>query len=273
MPDETTGISEKARDIRPRLLFHGTDSEAGMFIESHGLLAEGVDATLTPSIEIAMYYGESGILTMWYPLKGESKRDYPELAVPTAVLSEENRTKIRNQIKDTTNLSPERKENLLDFITRRARTFLPLSRLGAIINLTEEAEGLFHSWDGSKKMDSLEDYETPSIGRRLDFLNEYVNNKDEIVGNLEKILNKAKIEYFIPEINNKSLAEDIVRAKFEHYLMYFGLLLSRARKISFAHNRSITKDLSVLEQLHFNEPVYERYRQMLVSGAKRLLEQ
>lgn len=172
---------------------------------------------------------------------------------PTQVITEDQRKEITAGIEAAD--FPD-KVNILEFV-KAARTILPPSRLVAI--------GTFPRTD-KRKLYELAHNED------LDFLKRYAYEHEDLVKDVEGVLEDIQFKFFDPKFNIRLLAEDVVHAWVEHRLLYIGYNLKRSRqdvdepyfrkdieRFNYEHY------LKKLQEVQFQEPVYERYRNMLIS--------
>lgn len=259
MTEINSGIAEQQAIRRERLLYHGsTRVEAARLIAEHGLLADKV--TLTPVLELAMDYARGGeTLTCWYPKRGEhSGMGSLGPTQPTTPLTEDQRAEIKAKIEQS-DVGNDVKQSYLGIVDR-ARTFLPNTRLGAIVTPGSNIE-----W---AKLSSF------NLSRMEDYLKKYVSNREAMVSQKEELLRKAKKIIFIdPKLNIGQLADDMVRTEVEHYLLNIGynLRLAKNRKedVSGDIKYILESYLEELQSVQFQEPEYERYRKMLVSSISK----
>lgn len=255
MAEEVLNLPESTTNTRPQLLFHGTRGSREELIAEYGLVAN--TRTLTPNLELAFKdSSDTGIVTCWKPLKGDVSKDRE----PTLPISDEQRAEI---IEGVLKSDLPDKEGVVEFV-KTAKTILPPSRLIAI--------GTFPNANKWQL-----DLHSPS--RDQDFLKRYTNNHEELVRSVEKVLGNIRIKFFDPTFNNRLLAEDIVHAWVEHLLLHIGSNLKKDQqdmdKEYFAKDSErflIDSYLKDLQEVRFREPVYERYRNMLISQISTFLQ-
>lgn len=266
MPEESIATKERTTSVRPGLLFHGTSGfpVTEQLITEHGLLASTY--TLTPKCEIALDHvtGSPGFLTFWYPTKKEIQRMSMHATWPSTLLPDETREEMRRKVEES-DLHDFYKKGALGIIDQ-AKTMLPASKLGAIAALSSNDI----SWLNLK----LPAYQSG-------FLENYTTRFDDLVDDVQKVLDRAEVKVFDPSLNNKVLSEHIVQTEAEHYLLGIGENLAFA-KADEKRDKPITpkeqkeaefiKQLEELRGVQFQEPPYERYRTMLISGLESYLD-
>lgn len=250
---EGTSTPETIEVSRPKLLYHGTANRYDDLFREHGLFANR--HTLTTSLELALDKAPgSSLLTCWYPKKMEIEQMRYSSTMPAIPLSEEKKNQILEEI-NKKQLDPDWKD-IYAGVVNRAKTLLPNSSLGAIIKLDHRSRINFEGLLPSKEPN---------------FLLNYVKRKEVFVANIEKALNDLEVTFFNPDLNRRRLAEDIVRTELEHYLLEYGRSLTELRKESKPYldpqqeQKRWTAALQELQGVNFQEPVYERYRQNLIS--------
>lgn len=270
MPEESVESKEKeiAGSTRVRLLFHGTNAETQEnidvrkgFIAEYGLLAN--KHTLTQSIETALVYAKGGfcLLTFWYPAKNEVQKISVGSTLPSNPIPDKSREEIRDRIK---------KSDLHDFykqeylrIVENTKTILPASRLGAIATLRYNHSSQYAEW-----------FNMSSLSHKDDFLRKYTLALEDLIGDTQKVLDSGDVKFFDPSLNSRKLAEDINRTELEHYLSKIGLNLRYAQHDAQKKAKpfqpkertdaELAKELEKLREVRFVEPLYERYRSILV---------
>lgn len=248
MPDEALISPESITNTRPQLLFHGTRGSREELIAEYGLLAN--TRTFTPNLELAFKdSSDTGIVTCWKPLKGDVSKGRE----PTLPISDEQREDI---IEGVLKSDLPGKEEVVEFV-KAAKTILPPSRLIAI--------GTFPNADKNQ----LYLY-SPSNAQ--DFLKRYTTDHEGLVRSVEGVLGNIRIRFIDPAFTTRLLAEDVVHAWVEHGLLGIGSRLKRAReemdKEYFKKDEEVFllgSYLKDLQDVHFQEPIYERYRNMLIT--------
>lgn len=258
---------------RPNLFFHGTNGTRAEFLEQHGLLAS--KPTLTTSLEIAARYGVSGgekmgrpdaipMITFWYPEKQEVYRSTPQLTNPTTPVSPGEKQDLARTIIDS-DMQDKEKQQVLEFI-KEAQLILPPARLGAAILVTEQANQQIMDFQRQFDEDGLE---------------KYVGNKDQLVANAKEILANTKTVFLRTDKTVDQLAEDVVKTGVEHQLLTIGNGIQKAVN-GISENdpaysqrerfkRVWEKERQRLSKINFAEPVYDRYRKLLVYRFDQLL--
>ncbi|MCL5114077.1 MAG: hypothetical protein M1372_02830 [Patescibacteria group bacterium] len=260
MEDTGANSTKEAQSfVGTRLYFHGTSLiQPASLIPEYGLLAR--TATLTPFLEIAQdhVFSNESLLTFWYPERGEVIKPVLSGTAPSVHFPDSLRAEITERIQNS-DLDDFYKKTLLEKV-KETTTYLPPSRLRAIAVVTDASVG-----DLSNEL-PIDD---PMI------LSKYVNSKDVLIQNLMRKLGKMKIIFLDPELGPRKLAEDMLRTTLEHYLLLIGLEVSYAKKYDKpelqANQAALKQKLDQLRKVKFEEPVYERYRQMLVSALSNLV--
>lgn len=255
MPDEALISPESITSTKPQLLFHGTRGSREELIAEYGLLANTY--TLTPNLELAFKdSSDTGIVTCWKPLKG----DVSKKGEPTQVISDDQKAEMIAGISEA---DFPGKAMILEFV-KAAKTVLPPSRLVAI--------GTF------PRADKWQLYQH-SPSKDPNFLKRYTNEHDELVRSVEGVLGNIRIKFFDPTFTNRLLAEDVVHAWVEHKLLGIGFRLKRSKwdmdKPYFKKDEErfgFDLDLKELQDVRFQEPVYERYRNILISQISSFLQ-
>lgn len=136
-------------------------------------------------------------------------------------------------------------------IIAQARTYLPGERLRAVARVNPgpggtHLEGIFP-----------EDSD--------DFIRFYHENKDDLAGRVGSALDKMEIEFIDPELNKDILTQDIIKTYVEHNL-------SNLARYGNTTKKGLEGNIRILEEASFDDPVWERYRRMLVSRFQRRLQ-
>lgn len=258
---------------RPNLFFHGTNGTRAEFLQEHGLLAS--KPTLTTSLEIAARYGVSGgermgrpdaipVVTFWYPDKHEVYRPTPQLTNPTTSVSPEGKQDLARAIIDSA-IPGKEKQQILEFV-KEAQLILPSARLGATILVSEQAN--------QQIMDFQHEFDEDGLER-------YVRNKDQLIAKAKEILANTKTIFLRADKTVDQLAEDVVKTGVEHQLLTIGTELQKVtdgiRSDDPVYNERDRvksfweRERKHLSELHFTEPVYERYRKSLITRTGQLL--
>ena len=254
-------VTERASELGPRVYFHGsTRPKVNEFMAEYGLLASGIP-TLAPTLELASDFtgmGARNYLTFWYPKKGEIQDRFPQSTKPRTPISDDERKRIALQIENSGLDDIVRQD--YSRIVQEAQVILPPGRLGAIATLRYG------------DMENLASF-LPSGDRRI--ISAYLSDKEGLTQRLRDLLDGMDFKFFNPSMDSNKLAGDIIKTGLEHYLL--GIKTSMA---SFQHSTGrakevtgldLEKDLNFLEGVVFQEPVYERFRGMLVSSLRRTI--
>lgn len=234
---------------RPHLLFHlsGFGEDAVEPMIKFGLLAKS--PTLTPRLDIATHYASGDILTFWYPMNGEVTHLLTEdTSTPTRVVTNEMKQTI---LEDIEHLNMDQwTKTAYTKIIEGARTYLPGKRLRAVakIPLTQPSRlELLFPEDSDK------------------FISLYTQNGPELREKVKAEIENMNIDFLDPTLTREILADDIVRTYVEHNLLTIGKYPGDNRQI-------LEKNLQVLGNGSFEDPVYERYRTMLVARLQKRLQ-
>lgn len=242
---EASKTQEVVAQKRPRLLFHvsGIGETALEPMKKFGLVANR--ATLTPRLDIGTYYSAGDCLTFWYPERGEVDHGREaRVETPTTELPEHMRGQMLDYISkmdiDDFFKNPQKR------FVEQAKTYLPGERLRAV------AKGrVFY-------LESI----FPQESSR--FISWYMKEGKEMTKEVREALDDMNIVFLDPTLNKAILADDIVRTYVEHNLSEVGDYKRDSK-------RSLEKKLKTLEEASFEDPVYERYRKMIISGIQRKL--
>lgn len=254
MAEEISKIPERVTGIRPGLLYHGT---AGNFELKKELMSEyGLIAsipTLTPSLELALDYASGGVenlLTFWYPKKKDVLNRGSKSIRPKIPIAETDKDAIigniqRSQIPDIS------KAMLIDS-ARSATALLPSSRLGAVALLDFPQSVALR---------------TQLLPHDRNFLHIYSTKQADLSKGMQAILDETKIYFFAQDLDTQRLAVDMVKTDLEHYLLDLGQRVNLLKEKSNNTNKDRAdwqEMLLVLQSTHLPEPIYERYRQLLI---------
>lgn len=247
-----------------RLFFHGTTLDSAQLIKEHGLFASAV--TLTPSLEMVLKEytaNEDSILTFWRPEKGEVFGNL-KFAMPNKRISPEERSAISEAL-DKQDMGLDRRRKLLEILDE-ATSILPLSRLEAIIKMSKLVRFRLLGLRGSFY----------SIAMR------YSNEKNKLLKEVKSALENAEVLFLKPGKTIGDLASDIVKSAVEHELLMTGYQLKKDNSMSTnALENELTKNALLIEwkskykgldSLKFAEPLYERYRIMLLRKINKFLK-
>lgn len=235
---------------KPRLLFNLADNNLSGKVDSMrklGLLSSS--PSLTPSLDMAAHYTPGGeILTFWYPQKQEvDDTRFSEKITPTVAMTDELKASMFQKVNEM-DLREGTKE-LYRGLIGQTTTYLPGERLRAVargrnfINLMN----ILPTDNGSGRM-YVDEEETNLINVYAD-----PQKRETLITNVKKTLEEMEIDFFDSTLNRDILAEDIVRTVFEH------VLLNAVRQ----------GDVPALQAVTYEDPVYERYRKMLVGKFER----
>lgn len=251
---DITPPSETIVRERPRLLFHGTSwsYNAPEIMTEIGLLAE--HPTLTPSVETARTFlkGGYGFLTFWYPEKNELRKQQQFGHSPRLPLDGVIRQEMLKKI-DSLNLQDFDRQDFEEFL-RDAETYLPSSRLKAVARV-----------EGSDVSDLIS--RMPSGERTIP---EYAKNQAKIEARIKRVLDRVDIDFLDPDMDTGKLAHDIARSQLEHQLLQMGERIDRTAHYPDPVPK-LESYLQVLQQTSFEDPVYERYRKILIGRVTKSL--
>lgn len=261
---EDSGIKESkdAPDRRPRLYYHATGTrQAAFLMPEYGLLLkENTAATLTPFLEIAQDHlpTDKSLLTFWYPKPNEIQKPGTSTFKPTLPFTDDLRNEALQAVNNS-DMDDFFKKPLADLV-QYATSYLPPSRLGAIA-VTNDREVGWLSVDlpqGDPKV-----------------LSEYAVNKEQLIQKMEENLNDMDIKYFDPQLNNRKLAEDMVRTTVEHYMLSLGLEIRFAQGYEpelLEKRRSVLqRHLDLLKGVELDDSRLDRYRRTLVNALTKLV--
>lgn len=243
---ETPKTQETHQKKRPRLLFHvsGIGDPALESMRRFGLVANS--PTLTPRLDIATYYSAGDFLTFWYPQRGEVDHGREEsVQTPTQTLTEDMREEMLSEIAKM-DIEDFFKNPQLRYV-KEATTYLPGRRLGAVAKL---------GWSRNLEMILPEDSDR--------FISQYTKHGEEMTERVREELDRMEIKFLDPNLNKDILLNDIMRTYVEHNLSAMGNYARDSK-------RSLEIKLKTLEDGAFTDPVYERYRRMIISGIQRKL--
>ncbi|MBI4097715.1 MAG: hypothetical protein HY426_01630 [Candidatus Levybacteria bacterium] len=244
---------ETAKASSGRMLFHvaGTHEEGIDHMSKHGLLA-GNGPTLTPRVDIGTWYNGGDFLTFWYPQRGEvnwgRERD---VQTPTLPVTEEKRAEMLRELKGSE--YEDWNKDAFRYVIERAKTYLPGERLRAVAR--------------SKTMGNPIEWLFPEESHR--FIQFYNENKDSLPAKVKKALGKMEVKYLDQELNEDILAQDIIKTYVEHNLSNLGDYHGYPNDTGAGLERVI----GTLQGGSFDDPVWERYRKMLISRFQKRLAQ
>jgi hypothetical protein len=251
LPKPTEGIINR----RPRLLFHqtsipfhGIDS-----IQKIGLLAKV--PVLTPLLDIAIdYTGNGRYLTFWYPQTGEVDRAPNTKVTPKVTITDDLRKRMIDEI-NKMDIDPFHKRAYISLV-ERSSTYLPGSRMRAVADTetsSQNAISLLSVLPDEKGM-----MKDPNYDNDIHILTLYADaqQRTDLIKKVEEVLNKMEIVFIDPSLTKEMLAEDIVQTYFEHYLLSAG--------DSWSSQKSQEENLNRLNSITYDNPVYERYRRILI---------
>lgn len=256
MDTEIKTPPETKTDLGHKLLFHGTSREPNEELMSeHGLLAKS--PTLTPRLELALSHAAGDMLTCWYPKRGEVTPVNLSANTPTTPLTEEDRAQIIEKIEQEH--ADEWYKTAIIRLVNNAKTILPSSRLGATVYMGRGQDGRLQMALPSDREDVLKGYKT---------------KKDAWIEKVKNLLDQCEIHAYDEGMNSQRLAEDIVATNFEHKLLKIGheLRYDKKQKDKPIDLNMWKKQLAMLQEIEFGDPVYDRYRTILTSGIQNLLE-
>ena len=248
---------ENLANGHPRLLFHlsSVGGHAANTMTEFGLLAKS--PTLTPRLDIAEYYsaGAERFLSFWYPRRKEVNRGrHARTVTPTLPVTDELRNALSANI-DNTDLGQDNWEKpAYKRIIDEAKTYLPGQRLGAVARVSDR--------DIHHLMWILPDEEGHVQGQ-WNIISEYTQEKPQLVVQVREILEGIEVDFMDPSLSKDVLADDIVRTYFEHQLLNVGKGPDNRRSLEYR--------IDLLNKAPFDEPIYERYRKMLLDQLQRRL--
>lgn len=246
---EATKPAENLARQRPYLLFHvsGLGSDAVEPMTKMGLLSKS--PTLTPRLDIATYYSGGNLLTFWYPIRGEVNHLRSDSAsTPTAPVTAEMKEAMLEDVAKL-DIDPWTKEAYTRIIGE-SRTYLPASRLRAVAKISGVTPPRL-------QMILPEDAD--------DFISLYTEKGPELREKVRNEVNRMKIDFLDPNLTQETLAEDILRTYVEHNLLAMGEYPGGSKKI-------LEKNLHILKKGSFEDPIYERYRKMLIERIQTRIE-
>lgn len=244
---------EQAKASPQRMLFHvaGTYEEGIDQMRRHGLLANS--PTLTPRVDIGTYYNGGEFLTFWYPERREVNRGREHSTqTPTLPVTLEMKAGMLTDLEDSG--IEEWHRTAFRNIIEQARTYLPGERLRAVAR--SQTQGNPIEWIFP------EDYRS--------FIEFYNENKDNLPSRVKKALDKMAVVFLDPELNKDVLAQDIIKTYVEHNLSSIGGYFRYPKSVT---RKGLESRIATLQGGRFDNPVWERYRKMLISRFQRRLSQ
>lgn len=258
---------------RPNLLFHITTTNRAEFMREHGMIVDN-SYHLTPSLELAVSYRNQKadgmpVMTFWYPEKQEVVRNrHPIVTRPTTLVTEEQRGLVIARIKQDGILSDSIKEQLTETVKGAERILSP-SRLKAIITVERYSE-LFDNFPREFYENGLERYTDPE-------------ERQKLFQEVRTMLDNSIVVYLAEGKTLDDLAKDMVGTAVEHDLCTVGWRLKevidgvRKKDPNYLNVDELKKfwfkKKARFESLHFEEQLYERYRNLLVGKIGQFLEQ
>jgi hypothetical protein len=238
---------------RSKLLFHATgiDDLVPQLLSEYGLAARR--HTLTPCLEIAVdHLANNNLLTVWYPNKAEVVKMSMGATYPTNPIDEEVRQKMLAKVQDADTYFKDAYKRIIE----QATTLLPSTKLGAILGMR-----------GGLESRMLGTY--PHRGSD-EYFKRYISESSEWIKRLEKDLAHAEVYYIQSGLTTDDIARDIIKADFEHALIEVGEDIDYDSKKN--DSEALSKRLDQLKEVEFDNPIHERYRQMLIGKIQRLLK-
>ncbi len=266
MEKSATESTSERTSPKTRLMFHGAigDLKQHIFAE-HGLVAQENSMTLTPRLELALDYtgGGAGMITCWYPEKKDVVKIESDATLPAGHITEETRKQIIDAINSSDEL-PDIKEGYIRQMSS-ATTFLPGNRLRAVISTRSGLQSGLNMVD---------------LNQNRDFLAKYAYYRPELVEKMLFMLKRGNVILIDPTLTLEQLAVDMVTTNFQHRLEDIGREIRGVsrNKEDGSFNLAQTKDTLVkrlyeLQSVTLDDPVYNRYRQMLISAIQKTLQE
>lgn len=262
--EESSKKESNISDRGPRLYYHGSginQAHATALMSEYGLLLkENIVATLTPFLEIAQDYlpTSKSLLTFWYPKPSEIEKPMTSVTRPMVPFPDDIRQEAIANIQSS-DLEDFFKAPLLNLV-KTAVAYLPPSRLGAVAVTNENQVGWL-SVDLPKG--------DPKV------LTDFAADKEQLIRRVEENLGRMDIKYFDPELNNRRLAEDIVRTTVEHYMLSLGLEIRFAQGYEpdlLAQRRPVLqRHLDRLKGVELGDTILDRYRGVLIKALSKLV--
>lgn len=253
---------------RVTVLYHGTLNENSKkeSLQLFGLFSKGDRSTISADLGTAGIYGYSEghnlLLTIWYPQKQDVTRQPPDknrdVPVPDFAylkrrLAPEEKGNISSQIEDSQ--IPEHEKEIIKQTLVQSKLILAPDRLGAVISFSD-------------RMVIIE-FGNLIEGSGFEL---FTKNRDKLKASALRVLKQAKIEYMRSGLTPEVLADDMVTSGIEYQLISAGYYLQDLKRKDYGSINEYWRDWrSKLESVTFAEPVYERYRQMLLNKFYRML--
>lgn len=263
----------KVGQERPNLLFHITTMDRAQFMKEHGMIVDN-SYHLTPSLELAVSYrhqkvgGGHPVMTFWYPEKQEIVRSgHPIVTGPSTEVSEGQKDSAIAGIRLNSNLSDDFRTYLIETV-KSAEKMLPPSRLKAIITV-ERYSDLFDNFPREFYENGLERYAD-------------LKERQKLFQEVRACLDGSDVVYLGEGKTLDDLSKDIVRTAVEHDLRTVGWRLQetidgvKSKDPNYLNVDDLrttwSKNKKRFESLHLEEPFYERYRNLLVVGIDKFLD-
>lgn len=243
---------EQIKASPQRMLFHvATTHEEGIdHMKRHGLLASS--PTLTPRVDIGTYYNSGDFLTFWYPERGEVDRGLKETTqTPTLPVTPEKKAIMLKDLEDS-NIEEWQKTSF-NSVIEQAKTYLPGERLRAVAQFSS-INGNPIEWIFPEDSHSFVKY--------------YHENKDDLPSRVREALDKMKVRFLDPTLNKDVLALDIVKTYVEHNLSNLG----DYHGYPVDTRADLERIIKTLQGGSFDDPVWERYRGMLISRFQKRVQ-
>lgn len=253
-PEKTTKLEQEAKPQRTRVLYHGTGLDRIRGLQSIGLLGRGKRTTLTSNIANAKNYAVEKSLepavSIWYPERGDVSGSAVFFNLKGGVFDARESADILNKLDESslTEIEAERMKIAIKNSNKR----LPVNRLKAIIKIDPDTGKIIDDFESLLKEEGLV---------------LYTQKRDALVAKAVTFLNESPVVYLDPNLLIPQLAKDIVESDIESQL----LSASEDLRYHSLRTPSEAKEYwedhwgTKLSTIVFQEPHYERYRQMLLN--------